>query len=97
MTTWSISAMERNASDDGVVVAHWRVVLVDGEYSSSAYGTCSFTPDPTSDDFIAFDDLKEADVIGWVHTELDAEHIEASLAADIAQQKAPTILTGTPW
>ena len=34
--TWTISTLERNTSDDGVVVAHWRVTDVDGDHSGSS-------------------------------------------------------------
>jgi len=34
--TWTIATLERNSSDDGVVVAHWRASDVDGEHSGSS-------------------------------------------------------------
>ena len=64
------------------------------DYSASAYGSQSFTRDEDSPDFIAFDDLTEADVVGWL--ELD-EGLEANLQAQIDEKKAPTTVTGTPW
>jgi hypothetical protein len=39
---WTIAQLERTTADGGVVVAHWRVTAVDGDYSASAYGTCGF-------------------------------------------------------
>ena len=45
MATWTIATLERELSDGGVVVAHWRVTEVDGDYSASSYGTAGFTPD----------------------------------------------------
>jgi len=65
------------ADDNGVVTAHWRVSAEDGDYSASSYGTCGFTPDPTSDDFVPFEDLTEAMVIEWVKGSLDVDAIEA--------------------
>jgi hypothetical protein len=44
MTTWTISTLERELSDGGVVVAHWRATAVDGDFSASSYGTVGFTP-----------------------------------------------------
>jgi hypothetical protein len=49
MTVWTIAQLERNTSDGGVVVAHWRATATDGDYSASSYGTVGFTPDPDSD------------------------------------------------
>jgi len=97
MTTWTISTLERELADGGVVVAHWRATAVDGEHSASSYGTCGFTPDPSASGFIAYDSLTEADVIGWVQAELDKDAIEASLAAKIELDKNPTKGVGVPW
>ena len=97
MATWTISTLERELSDGGVVVAHWRATAVDGDFSASSYGTVGFTPDPSSSGFIAYDSLTEADVIGWVQAELDQDAIEASLAAKIEADKNPTQAAGVPW
>ena len=95
--TWSIAQLERNTSDNGVVIAHWRCEGVDGDNSTGAYGTTSFTPDPTSADFIAFDALTEADVLGWVHAEVSKEDTEASIQAKLDEMAAPSTVTGMPW
>ena len=97
MTTWTIAQLERNTSDGGVVVAHWRATLTDGDYSASSYGTAGFTPDPDSEDFVPFDDLTEADVLAWVYESVDKDSVEASLASQIEAQKAPQTMAGTPW
>jgi len=95
--TWTISTLERNTSDDGVVVAHWRASDVDGEHSGSSYGTCSFTPDSTADGYTAYADITEAQAIGWVQADVDAEAIEASIAAQITASKEPVTAAGVPW
>ena len=95
--TWTISTLERNTSDDGVVVAHWRASDVDGEHSGSSYGTCGFTPDSTADGYTAYADITLAQAIGWVKADVDADAIEASIASQIAESKAPAVATGTPW
>lgn len=94
---WSIANTERNTSDGGVTVAHWRVTAEDGEYTASAYGTVGFTPDASADGFIAYDSLTEADVLGWVYEEVNQAETEAALAADIAGQKTPVTTDGVPW
>jgi len=95
--TWTIAQLERNTSDDGVVVAHWRASDVDGEHSGSSYGTCGFTPDSTADGYTAYADITESQAIGWVQADVDADAIQASIAAQIAESKAPAVATGTPW
>ena len=62
----TIKQLERNTADDEVIIAHWGASEVDGDYSASAYGTQSFNRDESSPEFIPFEDLTEADVIGWV-------------------------------
>ena len=95
--TWNIPRVERNLSDGGVTVAHWRCNAVDGDYSASSYGTVGFTPDADAADFIAYDSLTEADVIGWVQTNVGQSTIEDALAAKIEADKNPTTGTGVPW
>jgi len=97
MTTWTIGTLERNVADGGVVVAHWRATLVDGDFLASSYGTCGFTPDPSDSGFVAYDSLTEADVVGWVQAEVDKDATEASLAAKIEADKNPTQAAGVPW
>ena len=105
--------MERNLSDGGVFSVHWTVFeeeVVDSEeggeapqltYNSSRrYGSCTFTPDPSASDFVAYDDLTEATVLGWVHADIGADEkaaIETALTAEVAEQKTPTKGTGMPW
>ena len=97
MTTWTIGTLERNVADGGVVVAHWRATLVDGDFSASSYGTVGFTPDPSDAGFVAYDSLTEATVVGWVQAEVDKDATEASLAAKIEADKNPTQAAGVPW
>jgi len=97
--TWTISTLERN-TDNGVVVAHWRATDVDGDHSGSSYGTCGFTPDASADGYVAYDNLTEENVIGWVKGSMGEEAVtgvEDSIAAQIADSKAPAISVGTPW
>ena len=97
MATWTIVQLERNTADGGVTVAHWRVSEVDGDYSASSYGTVGFTPDASADGFIAYGVLVEDTVLGWVWEQLDKDTIEASLIANINEQKNPTTADGVPW
>ena len=101
MITWTIATLERELSDGGVIVAHWRETgeETDGEitYSSSSYGTCGFTYDPADPSFVPYGSLTEADVLGWVLNEVDRDAIEAALTADIESEKNPTTADGVPW
>ena len=105
MATWKIKTMDRNISDGGVTAAHWTVVESEtvgtGDdaitYTASSYGACNFTPDSSAADFVAYDDLTEATVLGWVHADVDKDAIEESLTAQITEQKTPTKGEGVPW
>lgn len=97
-TTWTISTLERELSDGGVIVAHWRATDVDGDYSASSYGTCGFTYDASASDFTPYDSLTESQVLGWCWANgVDQDAIEASLAAKIESDKNPTQANGVPW
>ena len=101
MATWTIAPLERNVADGGVTVAHWRVTesatVGEATYTASSYGTCGFTPDASASDFIAYADLTESTVLGWVHADVDKDATEAALTANIAEQKTPTSADGMPW
>jgi hypothetical protein len=96
-TQWTIAQLERTTADGGVTIAHWRATATDGDYSASSYGTCSFTPDPTAEGFVAFEALTEAQVLEWVYEALDKDAAEESLASQIEAQKAPVTMAGMPW
>ena len=96
--TWTIAQCDRELSNGGITTAHWRVTAVDGEYTASSYGTCSFTPDPESGDYTPYDSVTEAEVLGWCWANgVDQEAIEASLQANIDLQITPTTGAGVPW
>ena len=95
--TWSIAKLERNTSDDGVKIAHWRCESTDGTNTASAYGTTSHTPNPSDSDFIPYTDLTEANVLEWVHEQVVKADTEAANDAKIAELATPTSTTGMPW
>jgi len=96
---WTISTLERELSDGGVIVAHWRCTASDGDYSASSYGTCGFTPDASAAGFVAYDSLTEATVLGWVWDQADGwkDDVEAALQAKIDADKNPVTAAGVPW
>ena len=97
-TTWTIAQLERTLDDGGVVVAHWRATATDGDFSASSYGTTNFTPDPSSSDWVAYDDITEDLALSWCFDSgVDKDAIEALLAANIEAQKNPTQASGVPW
>jgi len=105
-TTWTIAQLERTLDDGGVVVCHWRAnaseTVGTGDdavtYSATNYGTAGFTPDPSSSDWVAYDDITEELALSWCFgSGVDKDAIEASLAANIDGQINPTQAAGVPW
>ena len=94
---WTISTLERELSDGGVTICHWRVSASDGDYSASSYGTAGFTPDASAPDFKPYEDLTEADVLAWVWESVDKDATEAALQAKIDADKNPVTADGVPW
>ena len=70
---------------------------LNGDHSASSYGTVGCTPDPSASDFIAYDNVTEANCIAWVQAVEGKDDTEAGLAAQIAVLKAPTTAAGVPW
>ena len=95
--TWTIPTVDRTVSTGGIDTIHWRCSAVDGDHSTSVYGTVGCTPDPSSSDFIAYDKVTEANCIAWAQANVGKDDTEAALAAQIALLKAPTQATGVPW
>ena len=96
MATWKISSLDRNTADGFVTTAHWTCSEVDGEFSGSVYGSVGLTGELTT----PYEQLTEAQVIGWVKEALGAETVaahEANVAAQIAAAKAPVVTAGVPW
>ena len=95
--TWSVSNMERNTDDGGVIVIHCRCTGVDGDVTATSYGTVSATPDASAPDFIAFDNLTEDAVLNWVWGGVVRADIEQSITDKINAELNPTTTAGVPW
>ena len=99
--SWTISSLETAPSLDNLTdvvrVIHWRYRGVDGDYSAEVYSSYA-CGEPSEQDFTAYPDLTEADVIGWLEAGLDVESLQANIAAQIDEQKNPKIVTlPLPW
>ena len=95
--TWSIPNVERNLSDGGITVIHWRCKAVDGDHTASSYGTTSHTPDADAEGFISYDSVTEANCIEWAQAQVGQSEVEAALAAKIEADKTPVSAAGVPW
>lgn len=99
--TWQVEWLDIKLTDGNfsnvVVVVGWRCNGVDGDYTATAYGTCSL-PSPT-ENFIPYNDLTKQQVLDWIYANgVDKTVIENSIAENIEAQKNPPIVrTALPW
>ena len=96
--TWSVAQLERETADGFVFTAHYTVNAADDTYNAGAYGSVGFERPET---LIAYADLTEEVVIGWVKEAIGGADkvvkIEAALQSQLDEQKAPTKASGLPW
>ncbi len=101
MANWKIESMVVKPVDgshtDVVVTAAWRCTATSGDYSASNYGSMGFAS--PSGDFIAYPDLTEADVLGWIWANgVDKAEVEANVARELDMQvNPPTVAKPLPW
>ena len=110
-TTWSVGDMTHKDSDGGVSLVYWSLTAEsDGtpSYSAQEGGKLRCTADPSASDYIAYADLTEANVLGWVYSSLIVDdetaaeakaRIEAERTAKVQGQidRAAANSTGVPW
>ena len=85
------------SNPDVVITADWRCNGTDETYSGTCYGSCSFQP--PSGSFTKYEDLTEAQVLGWCYENgVDKTAIEANVTAQIENQINPPVVTlPLPW
>ncbi len=110
-TTWTIDEMVRDTSTGGVTTVYWSCVSAnDGtpSFTATEGGKLRLEPDADDSDFVAYDDLTEATVLGWVWdglTESDETadeakaRVEANREAKVQKQidRATAQSNGKPW
>ena len=109
--TWSVTNMQHTDADGGVFLVYWSMVAAsDGtpSYTASEGGKLRCEYDASSSSYIAYADLTEDDVLGWVYNSLiegeeTAEEAKARIEADrtgkVQNQinAAATTASGVPW
>lgn len=77
--TYKITRMDVvNTADvqDYVVTAYYEYTGIDGEYSASIQGACKY--EVSDENYVAYSDLDEATVIGWVEESLTENGVAAN-------------------
>jgi hypothetical protein len=90
---WTISAFDCKAIledlTDVVCNVHWRYEAIKNDIVVSTYGVL-ILENPNKDNFIALNDLKETDVIGWLESKLDVNELNTNLENEINLIEKPT-------
>ena len=102
--TWAVQQMdaypEYEGETDVVFTVHWTLTGTDGTYVGSVYGSVGVALNE-GESFTPYEDLTEAQVIGWVQDALGEEQVanyEATVAQQIANQIDPPVVTPPlPW
>ena len=109
--TWSVANMQHTDADGGVFLVYWSMVAQsdgDNVYSASEGGKLRCEYDASSPTYIAYADLTEANVLGWVYDSLiegeeTAEEAKARIEADRTGKvqgqidRAASQASGVPW
>ena len=97
--TWTIQNLTRDLSNGFVFQASWGCTAQQDTASAFHGGVNTFEFTPDDPDFIPYEDLTEAIVLGWVWEALGDQkaEIEASLTAKVEKQLHPTTANGLPW
>ena len=94
--TWRINAVDCYTSKDGLEKVaynvHWSYFATNGEHTASMIGVQSIG-EPNPDNFVAFEDLTEDDVISWIESAMDVEQMQANLDKQIEDLVAPKVVT----
>jgi hypothetical protein len=110
-TTWKINDMVRDDATGGVKTVYWECHVSDNthtECSATEGGKLRLEPDATASDFVAYADLTEATVLGWVYDSLIEgdetadeakarieENRQGKVTAQVARKTAEA--SGMPW
>ena len=91
--TWSITDMKRDVASGGVKTVYWECIATDDTHSectATEAGKLRLEPDASAEGFVAYADLTETVVLGWICTSL----IEGEETADEAKARIAANRTG---
>ena len=102
--TWQIDSMNISsqpiAGEDRVVLtAQWRCVGVDGDLTTSNYGSCSFSEPNIGGQFIPYSELTQSKVLQWCYSNgVNKADIEENVTKSVNNLSNPSTVNLTlPW
>lgn len=95
----SVATQPIEGHPEVVLTAGWNLTGTDGEYTSSAYATCSFPQPSQGGSFTPYADLTQDQVLGWCwENGVDKDAAEASVTEQVNALKNPPVVTPPlPW
>lgn len=103
--TWAITELALTTvgtHQDYVVQSRWICTGTDEAGDAGTFsGATPFSPDPSQPDFTPYDQLTEAQVLGWIQAVVVGsywDHVNGQILKQIALKKDPVVPTSTfPW
>jgi len=102
--TWAVTGMKVTnvgSETNYVVQTYWTKTGTDENgYTGTFNGATPFTPTPDQPDFVPFDQLTQAIVLGWIQPVVTGsyeEHVNNVIAEQILNQINPVTQPDLPW
>ncbi len=102
--TWSVNSMTHKDADGGVILVNWSclassVLNADGDpiYRAIEAGKLACDYDASAPGFVAYDDLTEDIVLGWVYADLAANSEVENETADEAKARVEADRIAKVW
>lgn len=100
-TTWQIKNMRRQADTGLVIGVRYECIAELNGATESTVGRVRLSGDVNDPNFIAFENLTQETVIGWVKDQLGVDKVAAVEAATEAKHNPAPVVestqTGLPW
>lgn len=102
--TWAVTGMkvtQVGQESNYVVQTYWTKTGTDENGNTGTFsGATPFAPNPDQTDFVPFDQLTQATVLGWIQplvTGSYEEHVNNQIAEQIAAKANPVTEPPLPW
>ena len=94
---FKINAVDAHVSQDGlenvVYNVHWSYIGEDANGNVATQIGVQHVPNVDPENFVAFNQLTQADIIAWIEPMLNVSEFQTNLDAQLAELAAPTKVT----
>jgi len=92
--SWKITSLECTPDTKIVRVVYWELTATDSGQSVTIGSSQNIEQEG---DIVPYENLTEADVIGWVQSLVDVTSLQASALSKIAKLAPETVTLPLPW